>query len=337
MIRRLCDLRDGEIVEALDKAERLMNGDKSGNIHSVGWGEVETNKERTGNLGVIVTVKKKGKHELRVTSSPLVPRRICGVITDVQEQPEQEIRLLRWNTCYPEISNYNQLGYQGKHRDCYNTPIPGGVEIYPISEQWVGTLGCKVVYSRNGTLYHGAITNWHVATGNVGAMLGQPGNNNELFAKVAMSPGIDFSGSNYVDLSVLNTSRADGKYAPITHTVKAEQVTLGSYQSEISDSGIGTTVARDGRTLGRVTNGRVSQIGATVRVGYGGGKVATFKNQFIVTRQLGEFSAPGDSGSMVFEYPNMRPFGLLFAGGGGTTIVSPAEFVLELGNVVSFS
>ena len=119
--------------------------------------------------------------------------------------------------------------------------------------------------------------------------------------------------------------------------MKAEQITLGKYESRISNSGIGATVARDGRTLGRVTDGKVVQIGATVRVGYGGGKVATFKDQFIVTCKGGNFSAPGDSGSMVFEYPSMNPFGLLFAGGGETTIVSPAEFIVELGNVVHFS
>ena len=103
----------------------------------------------------------------------------------------------------------------------------------------------------------------------------------------------------------------------------------------MSTGSIGTRVARDGRTLGRVDDGVVSQIGATVKVGYGEG-TATFVDQMVVTRSEGDFSAPGDSGSMVFGYPSMKPFGLLFAGGGGTTIVSPAEYAISVGGVHSF-
>ncbi len=250
------------------------------------------------------------------------------------EQPRQEIRILDGG--FPD--RFRAHGFRSEvHRQCHNTPIPGGVECFPIGKNWLGTLGCKVVYeSDSGELRHGAITNYHVATGVVGTKMGQPGGNNEWFGQVAYSPGVSFIKGNYVDLAVLDIKRTDGKYAPVTHTVEPRQVTLGTYSKEISTGGVGTTVARDGRTMGRLTDGRVVQVGVTVKVGYGNG-VATFHDQFVCTRNNGEFSLPGDSGSMVFEWPSMNPFGLLFAGGGGTTIVSPAEYIVSLGRVVSFS
>lgn len=332
MAARLRRHLPGKVQRALEAADYLMQSDSSRNIHSVGWGVVEMGGIDTGQVGVVATVEKKGKLEKSFPGSPLIPSALCGFRTDVQERPRQEIELLK---CIVPCDFYNT---ESIHQDCYDTPIPGGVEIFPIGKQWLGTLGCKVVYRcQRGNLCHGAITNWHVATGDIGTKLGQPGGNNEWFARVNHSPGVSFSGVNYVDLAVLDIERVDGKYAPQTHTVKAEQVTLGEYQRDLSTGGVGTIVARDGRTLGRITNGRISQIGVNINVGYGEGGVATFSDQLIVAGGGGgNFSAPGDSGSMVFEWPSMRPSGLLFAGGGGTTVVSPAEFILEFSGVHSF-
>lgn len=324
-----------EVQAALAEADQLMASDLTGNIHSVGWGVQITRGQERNRKGIIFTVQGKGPvGVVGFSGSKMLPQFIGDFHTDVQEQPEQKIQLLHEPWLVQELVS-------GVHKQCHNTPIPGGVEIFPLGKAWVGTLGCKVVYRfRDGKLHHGAITNWHVATGKEGQQLGQPGGNSEWFAFVVQSPGVKFNGTNQVDLSVLDIERIGGKYGADdepTHTVKAEQVTLGAYSDELSKGGVGTQVARDGRTLGCITNGRVTQIGATVRVGYGSGKSALFTDQFVCTRQGGEFSAPGDSGSMVFEYPNMKPFGLLFAGGGGTTIVSPAEFVISQGGVIKFA
>lgn len=314
---------------ALADADQLLY-DPSRNIHSVGWGVQTTNGEEQGE-GIVVTVQRKYVHSCITSRSLFVPAFFGNFRTDVQEQPEQKIQILQGRYYQHRLTD-------SVHQKCYNTPIPGGVECFPIGKAWLGTLGCKVIFrNKAGQLRHGAITNCHVATAIEGTPLGQPGGNGRWFAKVSRSPGINFSGTNHVDLSVLDIKRTDGAYAPSTHTVKAEQVTLGRYLTELSEGRIGTTAARDGRTLGCITNGRVSQIGATVRVGYDAGRTAVFADQLICTRQGGEFSAPGDSGSMVFEYPNMKPLGLLFAGGGGTTIVSPAEYVILQGGVTQFA
>ena len=333
MARRRDDL-PLDVQQALADAEKMMAADLSRNIHSVGFGKrtLDGQPDLRGH-GVIFTVAIKGDRDCIQSMS--IPRTLGDgmVSTDVIQAPPAEIELLRESDFLTRFMR----DPGGQNRNCHNTPIPGGVEIQPTGQRWVGTLGCKVVrIAKDGSLRHGAITNWHVATGEVGQRMVQHGGSSEWFGEVASSPGIVFGGTNYVDLAVLDIQRTDGPYAPITHTVKPEQLTLGSYSKEISEGGVGTVVARDGRTLGRIIDGRCSQIGATVRVGYGGGKVALFKDQFVCTRQGGEFSASGDSGSMVFEYPAMRPFGLLFAGGTGTTIVSPAEYGIELGRVHSF-
>ncbi|MHC4800137.1 MAG: hypothetical protein ACYTF1_26150, partial [Planctomycetota bacterium] len=210
---------------ALAAADELMASDPSGNIHSVGYGE-RTRRGSLVGLGIVVTVARKAPAaDLVAMGSPLVPRMLRGALTDVQEQPEAKIQLLRFDAPVrmrlgPKVGIY--------HQQCHNTPIPGGVECFPIGQAWLGTLGCKIVYrDRSGHLRHGAITNWHVATGDVGTPLGQPGGNNEWFARVAQSPGVSFSGVNYVDLAVLDTKRTDGEYAPSTHTVEPKQVTLG--------------------------------------------------------------------------------------------------------------
>jgi hypothetical protein len=80
----------------------------------------------------------------------------------------------------------------------------------------------------------------------------------------------------------------------------------------------------------------VTGVGASVRVGYGADGTALYLDQIIASHPSGRFSAPGDSGSMVFERPSMKPFGKLFAGGGGTTIISPANYMLDPGGVHSF-
>lgn len=333
-----------EIQAALAQADQLMLSDPSGNIHSVGWGQAYRKGKSRGNA-VVATVKTKGMWISSFTG-PRVPSSLNGLPVDVQVQPRQKIQLLYlkddWRV--PGVPNVliadEFADPQSVHRQCYNTPIPGGVEVFPLGHGWVGTLGVKVVFRdpSSGVLRHGAITNWHVATGTVGTCLGQPGGNGEWFAAVNHSPGVSFSKPNYIDLSVLDIERTDGPYAPVTHTVKAKQVTLGIYKPKLSQGGVGTIQARDGRTLGRLIDGRIAQIGASVRVGYGAGKTALYLDQHVVTRPAGgSFSAPGDSGSMVFEYPSMKPSGLLFAGGGGTTIVSPAEYAVSLSGVTQFA
>lgn len=91
---------------------------------------------------------------------------------------------------------------------------------------------------------------------------------------------------------------------------------------------LGMQVGKSGRTT-QLTRGGITAVGVSVNVNFGGGRVARFVNQFAVRTPGGNFSAPGDSGSLIWTWDARRaPVGLLFAGGGGTTFANPIGRVL---------
>ncbi|VEP17679.1 conserved hypothetical protein [Hyella patelloides LEGE 07179] len=87
---------------------------------------------------------------------------------------------------------------------------------------------------------------------------------------------------------------------------------------------VGNLVQKTGRTT-NYTTGRITAVNATVDVGFGGGKVARFRDQIITTN----ISAGGDSGSLVTSLDNVA-VGLLFAGSSVATIVNQIENVRSL-------
>lgn len=91
---------------------------------------------------------------------------------------------------------------------------------------------------------------------------------------------------------------------------------------------LGMPVGKSGRTT-QLTSGRITAVGVTINVNYGGGRVARFTNQIAVRSPSGNFSAGGDSGSLIWTWDARRaPVALLFAGGGGTTFANPIAGVL---------
>ena len=91
---------------------------------------------------------------------------------------------------------------------------------------------------------------------------------------------------------------------------------------------IGMIAGKTGRTT-QLTQGRVTGINVTVNVNYGGGRVAQFRDQVSIVGIGAQFSAGGDSGSLVWQWAaGLNPVGLLFAGGGGTTFANRITRVL---------
>lgn len=88
-------------------------------------------------------------------------------------------------------------------------------------------------------------------------------------------------------------------------------------------------VGKTGRTT-NLTQGRITDLSATIRVSYGGGRVALFQDQLtIVGTSSTLFSAGGDSGSLIWTWDSRwAPVGLLFAGGGGYTFANKIQRVL---------
>lgn len=92
---------------------------------------------------------------------------------------------------------------------------------------------------------------------------------------------------------------------------------------------LGLSVGKSGRTT-QLKAGRVTGIGVTVNVNYGAGRVAHFRDQIAIRGTAGDFSAGGDSGSSVWHWATgVRPVGLLFAGGGGTTFANRMDRVVN--------
>lgn len=91
----------------------------------------------------------------------------------------------------------------------------------------------------------------------------------------------------------------------------------------------GMVVGKTGRTT-QLKAGRVTDTSATIRVNFGGGRVALFRDQLAIRGVSGVFSQGGDSGSLIWTWDRARrPVGLLFAGGGGLT------FGNKIGRVLS--
>jgi len=92
----------------------------------------------------------------------------------------------------------------------------------------------------------------------------------------------------------------------------------------------GMVVGKSGRTT-QLTSGTIAEVGASTWVGpYAGGGSAFFAGQLAI--EGGPFSAPGDSGSLVWTWnAGLNPVGLVFAGGGA----GARSFANQIGIVLS--
>jgi len=92
---------------------------------------------------------------------------------------------------------------------------------------------------------------------------------------------------------------------------------------------INMPVGKSGRTT-QLTNGRVIDINASIRVNYGTAGTANFRDQITIRGNNMTFSQGGDSGSLIWTWDSRRlPVGLLFAGGGEFTFANKIARVLD--------
>ncbi|MFN8483766.1 MAG: hypothetical protein U0768_12070 [Anaerolineae bacterium] len=91
----------------------------------------------------------------------------------------------------------------------------------------------------------------------------------------------------------------------------------------------GMIVGKTGRTT-ELTTGRIIDCNFSGWVNYGSGRSAYFRDQIVITGLSGSFSAPGDSGSLIWSWDAVRnPVGLLFAGSTTHTIANKIGNVLD--------
>ncbi len=216
-------------------------------------------------------------------------------------------------------------------------PAPGGVSVghYKITAGTIGCLAVGLQAPRSSRLM--VLSNNHVLANSNNAVFGdcicQPGPYDggrcpqDQIAILERFIPINFAGGvNYVDC-------ATGWAWPVR--VRRELVYLrggAPVYFRISSAplapALGWLVGKSGRTT-QLTVGRITGIGATIRVNYGNGRVALFADQIAIQGTSGLFSAGGDSGSSIWTWNATRnPVGLLFAGGGGLTFANRIQRVL---------
>ncbi|MBB2924653.1 hypothetical protein [Cellulomonas cellasea] len=218
-------------------------------------------------------------------------------------------------------------------------PAPGGVSIgHP--RVTAGTLGCLAIgRSAPHTSRLMLLSNNHVIANSNDATFGdsilQPGrydsgtHPDDQIAILDKFVPIQYGGAhNYVDAAV-------GWCWP--DRVRKEMIypSGGGFQLYRIGSApiypqLGWTVGKSGRTT-QLTQGQIVATNWSGWVNYGTPGQAFFVGQMVVQSASGNFSAGGDSGSVIWGWwGGLPPVGLLFAGGGGYTIASPMPWVTYL-------
>ena len=236
------------------------------------------------------------------------------------------------------VGSVDAYSFRGRHR-----PAPGGVSVGHVNIT-AGTLGSRAIgLTAPWTNRHLILSNNHVLANSNDARVNdsivQPGPTDggrhpgDQIAVLARWVPINFGGAvNFVDAA----------FGWAWHErIRGEQYYLSGganayYRTGTAPLGasLGMVVGKSGRTTG-LTQGRVTQIGVSVNVNYGLGRVALFRNQIAIQSvNANPFSAGGDSGSLIWQWATgVRPVGLLFAGGGGTTFANPIGAALAALNI----
>ena len=313
--------------------EDFLDPDKPrANVIGMGIGVKWTNGKPTGEPALVVLVTQKLEKEL-VSRADRVPSKLKDMQTDVLA------------IGYPVAGGGAPLeaGVQRLARRI--RPAEGGYSVAH-TEVTAGTIA-TVVYDilPGGGVSpprHGAgiphryyiLSNNHVLADSNDANLGDPvlqpgpfdGGTDpgdriatlSRFVPITFDPPVDRAKHrNLVDAAI-----AEGEF----HDLDREIYWIGYVRGwrRKADVPVGMLVQKTGRTT-HYTVGRITAISTTVDVGYGGGRVARFRDQIVTTNM----SAGGDSGSLVTTLDNVA-VGLLFAGSSIATIVNQIENVRSL-------
>ena len=209
------------------------------------------------------------------------------------------------------------------HQACQDEPIELGTQIQPRGADWLGTAGSPCRWTdADGKEHWGILSNWHVmADGGEykGRSQHQPTTARSAIASLDNWTPVNPNVENCVDAAIAD-ALINGQ-----HTISHRILGLGNLGQSVTNAAVGLAVAKAGRTTG-VTNGRCIAVGAAANVGYGD-FVATFVDQDVFEADQDEFSAPGDSGSLIVCAGRNCPVALLFAGNSELTIGNPMRLV----------
>ncbi len=216
-------------------------------------------------------------------------------------------------------------------------PVPIGVSSLNDTDICAaGTLGCRCRDSA-GAQY--ALSNNHVFAEINGSVVGdpivQPGlldNNCVHNPNNVIGTLVDFERLGLVTWSQFLSGEAPDNVMDAAVAL-AEQVDAktpsngyGAPATTVQPPQLNLQVKKFGRTTS-LTNGNVVAINVQVVVQYTSTQYGWFTQQLQITPS--NFSRPGDSGSLIVTRTGNKPVGLLFAGGGGSTIANPIGPVLN--------
>jgi len=282
------------------------------NIVGVGYGRRMKGGQPTAEICLKAYVVEKYPED-EIQAEALIPEEVNGVTVDVEAVGE--------------------IVALGGNRKAQWRPAPGGVSIGHVKIT-AGTLGC-FSSSKEPAEPVLILSNNHVlANGNnagIGDPIVQPApldggrDPRKRIATLFDFVPLDFAGRpNLVDAALAKPTNRE-----IVKLCILESPSQCSKQGCVKVTGaappvLEERVKKSGRTTA-TTCGVISGVGATANVSYGGGKVAKFVNQIVITPA--GFSAGGDSGSLIMDMRN-RARALLFAGSPSHTIANPIQFVL---------
>ena len=286
--------------------------------------------EEPGILGTATGLTKDGRPAILVFAKSYELARTAAIPASIEDVPvivkiTGQIKALKAPSSKGKVPKPSPVDPTAR----FDRPVPIGVSTgHPAIT--AGTIGCRVT---DGIDVY-ALSNNHVYADENKALPGedvlQPGTY-DGGEEPADSIGTLFDFQPIV-FSTLANNEIDAAIA-LSSTAELGNATpsdgYGKPKSTPVDAKIGLTVMKYGRTTSQ-TKGKVYAINATVDVSYDTG-VARFVNQIVITP--GNFSAPGDSGSLIVVQKGKdarKPVGLLFAGGGGFTFANPIDSVLNM-------
>ena len=308
-------LRPAAATEAFTALSAATSPTPTKNLVGVGIGEKITDGTATGQMAVKLLVRVKyGEHE--IPGGELLPRTVNGLPTDV-EQVGTLRRFARGAATAAAPAPFVMPNPRTKIR-----PAPPGSSIGfrdPNNQfKMAGTFGAL---TKKGTKVF-VLSNNHVLADENQLPLGSPifqpglldGGNpaTDAIAKLTKFVTLKTNASNKVDCAIAEANS--------TSVVTNKILFIGAPKG-VTAAQIDMVVHKFGRTTGyRV--GRITSVETDVNVGYEIGTL-TFENQIIIVGLNGkQFSAAGDSGSLILERTTNKAVALLFAGSSTHTIAN---------------
>ncbi len=329
-IENLLIRQAGPMVEGSVMAADALAG--AGNIQGVGYSLAHPASGVEPGLPSLIVF----------TAEPTSEEEVKGLVADAVSVTDEDLDAARLTVVHTGLIEAYPHRFKAR-------PAPCGVSVghFQITAGTLGALARGRSGERANRLF--VLSNNHVLAnsnaGPIGAAILQPGpydggvNPRDRIAVLERFVPINFSAGtvNFVDCAtgwaVSSLVRREFVYL-----VNGQQRFFRVSSQPVSPQ-VGMLVGKSGRTT-QLTQGHITAIGVTVNVNYGGGRVATFRDQFSVVSTVSgkDFSQGGDSGSLIWTWnPARNPVGLLFAGGGGVTFANRIDRVLHALDIILYT